>query len=174
MPIGLVMNHVVFRKDRLVRARTFALNRNDEEAHDYLDKMLLYGVQDQYLLGINSMGLFQSDEVFMWKERLGLTWHDGNNCGDFYTPSIECPRATWLERANIYSVPITSDQKPKLCWEGYRLVGDSSLIVEIDDSATLKPANFPEFAKTVGPENFDIHWDEAVKISPEWIKWRPK
>ena len=59
MPIGLVMNYVVFRKDRLEEARACALERNDAEVVKHTDNMMLSGVQDQYLVGLESMSPFE-------------------------------------------------------------------------------------------------------------------
>ena len=84
MPIGLEMNYVVFRKDRLEVARAAAFERNDAEVVEYIDNMKLGGVQDEYLVGLESMVPFEDAELVMWTERLGLTWYEKDDCVDFY------------------------------------------------------------------------------------------
>ena len=169
MPIGLVMNYVVFRKDRLEEARACALERNDAEVAKYIDNMMLGGVQDQYLVGLESMSPFDDIDLAMWTERLGLTWHQQDDCVDFYFPSIDYPRATWLEEALVYDMPASTSQRSLPIWDGYRLVGDKSLRVQVDDLCTRKPEDFPQLAKTVGPENFEaINWDFVLETLPRW------
>ena len=169
MPIGLEMNYVVFRKDRLEVVRAAAFERNDAEAVEYIDNMKLGGVQDQYLVGLESMVPFEDAELVMWTERLGLTWYEKNDCVDFYFSSMECPRATWLEEALIYDIPVSTSQRSRPIWDGYRLVGDKSRSVQVNDLYTRKPADFPQVAKTVGPENLEgINWDFVFETFPEW------
>ena len=171
MPIGLVMNYVVFRKDRLEEARACALERNDAEVVKHTDNMMLSGVQDQYLVGLESMSPFEDVDLVMWTERLGLTWHQHDDCVDFYFPSIDYPRATWLEEALVYDIPASTSQRSLPIWDSYRLVGDKSRRVQVDDLCTRKPLDFPQAAKTVGPENFEgINWDVVLETFPEWKK----
>lgn len=174
MPIGLHMNYVVFRKDRLETAKVAALGRNDSDAAEYIDNLRLGGVEDQYLVGIESMGPFEDADLSMWTERLGLTWHADDDCVDFYFPSVECPRATWLEEASINDVPTNQDQRPLPIYDGFRFAGDTSRKVKINSLNKRMPEDFPETAPTVGPENFvGIDWDAVVRMTPEWAKWRP-
>ena len=169
MPIGLEMNYVVFRKDRLEVARAVAFERNDAEVVEYIDNMKLGGVQDPYLVGLESMSPFEDVDLVMWTERLGLTWHEQDDCVDFYFPSIDYPRATWLEEALVYDMPASTSQRSLPIWDGYRLVGDKSLRVQVDDLCTRKPEDFPQLAKTVGPENFEaINWDFVLETLPRW------
>jgi len=171
MPIGLTMNYVVFRKDRLEEARACALERNDAEVVGYIDNMLLGGVQDQYLVGLESMSPFEDVELIMWTERLGLTWHEKDDCVDFFFPSIDYPRATWLEEALVYDIPASTNHRSMPIWDGYRLVGDKSRSIQVDDLCTRKPEFFPQVAKTLGPENFEgIDWDVVFETFPEWKK----
>lgn len=174
MPIGLAMNYVVFRKDRLEEARAVALARNEFEVVEYIDNIKLGGVQDQYLVGLESMGPFEDADLTMWTERLGLTWHANDDCVDFYLPSVECPRATWLEQALINDKPTNTGKKPMPIWDGFRLVGDNSRRIQVVDLWTRMPVDFPETAPTVGPENFvGLDWNAVVEMTPEWAKWRP-
>lgn len=169
MPIGLEMNYVVFRKDRLEVVRVAAFERNDAEVVVYIDNMKLGGVQDQYLVGLESMVPFEDAELVMWTERLGLTWYEKDDCVDFYFSSIECPRATWLETALVYDIPSSTIQRSRPIWDGYRLVGDKSQRVQVNDLYTRNPADFPDMAKTVGPENLDgMNWDFVFETFPEW------
>ena len=171
MPIGLVMNYVVFRKDRLEEARACALERNDAEVVKHIDNMMLSGVQDQYLVGLESMSPFEDVDLVMWTERLGLTWHQHDDCVDFYFPSIDYPRATWLEEALVYDIPASTSQRSLPIWDGYRLVGEKSRRVQVDDLCTRKPLDFPQAAKTVGPENFEgINWNVVLEMFPKWKK----
>jgi len=110
MPIGLSMNYVVFRKVRLEQARAAALDRKDAEAAKYVDNLILSGIQDEHLVGSESMAPFEDEDLVMWTERLGLTWHANDDCVDFYLPSVECPRATWLEHDLINEQPVNADK----------------------------------------------------------------
>jgi hypothetical protein len=171
MPIGLEMNYVVFRKDRLEVARAAAFERNDAEVVEYIDNMKLGGVQDEYLVGLESMVPFEDAELVMWTERLGLTWYENDDCVDFYFSSVECPRATWLEETLVYDIPASTSQRSHPIWDGYRLVGDKSRVVQINDLSERKPADFPQTAKTVGPENLEgINWDFVIEAFPDWKK----
>jgi len=168
MPIGLEMNYVVFRKDRLEVARAAAFERNDAEVVEYIDNMKLCGVQDHYLVGLESMVPFEDSELVMWTERLGLTWYENDDCVDFYFSSVECPRATWLEQALVYDIPESTSQRSLPIWDGYRFVGDKSRRVQVNDLLIRNPADFPQVAKTVGPENLDgMNWDFVFEIFPE-------
>lgn len=168
------MNYVVFRKDRLEAAKAAALGRNDFDAAEYIDNLRLGGVEDQYLIGIESMAPFEDADLSMWTERLGLTWHADDDCVDFYFPSVECPRATWLEESSINDVPTNQDQRPLPIYDGFRFPGDTSCKVKINSLNKRIPEDFPETASTVGPENFvGIDWDAVVEMTPEWAKWRP-
>jgi hypothetical protein len=174
MPIGLTMNYVVFRKDRLEAARMAALGRHDLQAAEYIDNMKLNGVQDEHLLGLESMAPFEDEDFAMWTERLGLTWHANDGCVDFYLPSVECPRATWLEESPICDIPASASQTSLPIYDGFRFAGDKTRQVKISSLNTRKPVDFPEIAQTVGPENFvGIDWDALLETSPEWAKWRP-
>lgn len=174
MPIGLSMNYVVFRKVSLEQARAAALTRNDAEAMEYVDNLILSGIQDEHLVGSESMAPFEDSDLAMWTARLGLTWHANNDCVDFYLPSVECPRATWLEHELINDQPVNADKKPMPIWDGFRLVGDKSQRVQVDDLCTRRPVDFPKKASTVGPENFvGLDWDAVVEMTPDWAKWRP-
>jgi hypothetical protein len=174
MPIGLTMNYVVFRKDRLEAVRMAALERSDFEAAEYVDNIKLIGVQDEYLIGLENMAPFEDEDLAMWTERLRLTWHANENCVDFYFPSVECPRATWLEEASICDIPVNEGQKSLPIYDGFRYAGDKTRQVKINSLNTRMPVDFPEIALTVGPENLvGIDWDALLEISPEWAKWRP-
>ena len=169
MPIGLEMNYVVFRKDRLEVVRAAALERNDAEVVEYINNMKLCGVQDHYLVGLESMVPFEDAELVMWTERLGLTWYENDDCVDFYFSSFECPRATWLEQALVYDIPESTSQRSLPIWDGYRFVGDKSRRVQVNDLLIRNPADFPQVAKTVGPENLEgINWDYVYETFPEW------
>lgn len=174
MPIGLTMNYVVFRKDRLEAVRMAALERHDSGAAEYVDNIKLNGVQDERLIGLESMVPFEDEDLAIWTERLGLIWHANEDCVDFYFPSVECPRATWLEEALICDMPANASQKSMPIYDGFRFVGDVSRKVKINRLNTRMPVDFPEMALTVGPENFvGIDWDALLETSPEWAKWRP-
>jgi len=82
MPIGLTMNYVVFRKDRLEAARMAALGRHDLQAAEYIDNIKLNGVQDEHLLGLESMAPFEDEDFAMWTERLGLPRNPPNRHRD--------------------------------------------------------------------------------------------
>jgi hypothetical protein len=168
------MNYVVFKKASLEQARAAALARNDVEAVEYVDNLMLTGIRDEHLVGAESMSPFEDVDLTMWTKRLELTWYANDECVDFYLPSAECPRATWLEQALVYDQPVNADKKPMPIWDGFRLVGDKSRRMQVDDLCTRRPVDFPVEAVTVGPENFEgLDWDSIVEKSPEWAKWRP-
>jgi hypothetical protein len=174
MPIGLSMNYVVFKKARLEQARAAALARNDVEAAEYVGNLILTGIRDEHLVGAESMSPFEDADLTMWTKRLELTWYANDDCVDFYLPSAECARATWLEQALINDMPTNANKTPMPIWDGFRLVGDKSRCVQVDDLCTRRPVDFPKKAATVGPENFEgLDWDVLLKTSPEWAKWRP-
>ena len=87
----------------------------------------------------------------------------------FYFSSVECPRATWLEQALVYDIPESTSQRSLPIWDGYRFVGDKSRRVQVNDLRRRNPTDFPQTAKTIGPENLEgINWDYVYETFPEW------
>ncbi len=177
MPIGLFMNYVIFRKDSLVKARERISSVGDMEALDYVNRLLnLEEIQDEHLVGVESMAPFDEDELVFWQTRLGLIWHQNENCVDLYFPSKHCERATWLEHEAINDDVGHTNRRSLPIWDGYRMVGDKSrdVVVRNFESATArKPMPFPESACTVDPANWCLNWDAAISICPDIARWRP-
>lgn len=176
MPVGCWLNHLIVRKSALRRALETAVSKGQTETIHFLQAILDRQHQDDHLVALEDMGgddFFHSSLI-----EAGLVNDDGDDCVDFYSPSVGCPRATWLEGAQIRNIQRSPNEKPLTRWTAYRLVGDTNTEVVLEDEGderVFHPEGFPPHAIPVDPSLWDAEtWALIPDADGRWNKWRPR
>jgi hypothetical protein len=90
---------VIIKRKSLVD--NFFNNSNGYEGIlEMANNLISSNFSDNYLIGIESLSENLYDEFYVL-EKLGLNWHDGENCLDFFIPSKGSTTATWLNFERI-------------------------------------------------------------------------
>ena len=123
MALQFLHSPVVILKSSL-EARLIHLRLDgDQHAIGVATNLLNGDLVDDYLVGIDDM-MDNDDTTHHMLSVLGLTWHDGTQCVDYFTPdSFPAP---WLE---CFTLPLPTRDDP--AWrfgvqEAYRHIDDTS------------------------------------------------
>lgn len=117
MALAFVHFSIVLKRESVVRV---IRNGSFDDTHllSVANNLVDGDFGDDYLIGIESMNGDLSGE-FLMLQRLGLQWHDGKDCMDFFIPSDGATTATWLKYERVkhagiyYSVYAHSDDVSK-------------------------------------------------------------
>jgi len=174
MPVGCWLDHLIIRKSALRLAIEAARSKGAAEIAHFLQAILDRPHQDEHLVALQDMG---GDDFFRVSlMQAGLVSDDGDDCVDFYSPYTGCPRATWLEEAQIRNIPGPLSEKTLPRWTAYRLIGDSSVEVILEANGgqeTFQPDSFPAAAVPVDPSLWSNDtWALVPETDTRLSKWR--
>jgi hypothetical protein len=123
--MGLQFTHspvIILKRSLELRLRVLVAEDN-QPAIRVATNLLNGDLVDDYLVGIDDM-MDNDDTTHHMLSVLGLTWHDGTQCVDYFTPdSFPAP---WLE---CFTLPLATRDDP--AWrfgvqEAYRHIDDTS------------------------------------------------
>jgi hypothetical protein len=155
MPIGFSFSGIIIRRSALELALSKHKESDESDLLIPIQNLLDHSLADDYLVGIESMSANLDAEKKLLK-LIGLKWHDGKRCLDFFIPSEGSCYAPWLRYAKVgISANSLRNISLKPMWSAYQYIDDQSIIVAVFDGEDVLES-FPTTSKEINQKNWPL------------------